>query len=143
MDAERATNGVATEQEALRAAQDFSAFQVVEARDDRAVAAFVEVVLEEGCRGVAADAEVLRANAADRNTVDKGVGTVTGDARRERNQVLHVVEVDVPDEFTRHGRDREGHILDAFLALGGRNRNFFDFLGGARAGNRCQDCSRN
>jgi hypothetical protein len=119
------------------------AFQVVEARDDRAVATFVEVVLEEGRRGIAADAEVLRAHAADRNTVDKGVGTVTRDARSERNQVLHVVEVDIPDEIARHGRNGEWHILDAFLALGGRNRNFFDFLGRSGAGNRRQDCRRN
>ena len=47
--AERAANGIASEQEALRPAQYFRALEVVKARNNRAVATFVKVVLEECC----------------------------------------------------------------------------------------------
>ena len=47
VDAECAAYGIAAEQEALWAAQDFRALEVVKARHDGAVTALVEIILEE------------------------------------------------------------------------------------------------
>ena len=139
--AERAADGIASEQEALRPAQDFRALQVVKARHNRAVAPFVKVVLEECRRGVPADAEVLGAHATNRNAVDKAVRAVAGHAGRKRDEVLYVVQVDIPDEVPRHGRDCERNITNALFSLRSGNPDLLDFLRGAGAGHRGQNRS--
>ena len=144
MHTERATDGITPEQETLRATQYFRALEVIQARHDGAVTAFVQVVLEECGRRVAADTEVLRANTAYGNAVNERIGTVARDARRECNQVLDVIEVHVLDEIAGEGGNRQRHILYAFFAFCGRYCDFLDVLRSARrTGYRCEHGSGN
>ena len=128
VDAESAADRITPKQEPLGTAQHFRTLEIEQARHDGAVAAFVEVVLEE-CRGrVAADAKVLSADAAHGDAVDKGVCTVARYARSEGDEILDVVKIDIPDKVASHGRDGERHVLDVLGSLRRRYDDFLDFL---------------
>ena len=131
MHIEGAANRVAPEQEALWPAQDFRTLEVVEARDNCTVATFVEIVLEERRGRVAANAEILGAYAANGYAIDEGVGAVTRYAGRERDEILDVIEIGVPDEIEGQGGDGEWYVLNTLFAIGCRNGDIFDLLGHA------------
>ena len=139
--ADRAADGVAPEQEALRSAQHLGAINVVHAGNRRSVAAFVELILENGRRRVAADAEVLCPHAADAHGVDETVLAVAGNAGCEGDQVLDVVQVNALGEVPRQCGDRQRDFLQRFFTLCRGNDDLFELLR-LRGQACCKQCGR-
>ena len=84
----------------MGSAQNLCPLNIVEAGHYRTVAAFIEVVLEEGGGRITPHAKVLGADAAHADRVNVGVLRVTADARGIGDQVFNVVEVGVGNEIT-------------------------------------------
>ena len=73
VDAKGATDGVSAEQKTLRSAQDFSALDIIEAGDHRAIATLVKVIFEKCGGGVAANAKVLGSDTPHTHRIDVGI----------------------------------------------------------------------
>ena len=114
------------EQETLRSAQNFGAFDIVHTGYSSARAALVEAVLVETDRGIASVAKVDRADAAYADEIEETVFAIAGDAGRKLDQVLDIVEIDLPNEIAGHGGDRQRYVHDGFGALGRRHDDFLD-----------------
>ena len=129
VDAKRTADRVAAEQKALRASQDFSALNVVKAGDNRTVASFIEVILEERRGRVATHAKVLRSHAAHTDRVNVGILGVAAYPGGIGDQVFDVVQIGVGNKVTRQRGDGQRHIHDALLPLGGGHQHLFQRLG--------------
>ena len=127
-DRDRAGGTIPAEQGALRSLEDFDALDVVEGEHRRAGARRVNAIDVHADRGIGADTEVTRLDAADLVTRLRRAVARHHQARHEAVQITHVFRGDVLDQGAIHDLDGERHVLQRLRAQLRGHSDLFHFL---------------
>ena len=133
-DADRAADGVRTEQRALRAFQDFDPVHVEQLLVRADGARQVNAVDVDADAGVQVEGKIILANAADRGRENgtvarEGRAGVEVDARRQVADRTHIDEVAALQSLRGKCRDRDRHVLNILGAALRRHDHFLENAG--------------